>query len=84
MEGDRHYTGNDPQVMEVLDYLAVGEHIRWMCSHQINGYRGGDKLQEDLKVHPDIKPYELLTEPVKHFDWVVVKTTLEILGREVC
>ena len=82
MEEGRHFTGEDAQAEETLDYLAVGEHIRWMCSHQVNGYRGGPALMEDLKVHPDIKAYELLTEPVKHYDWVVVKTTLEILSRE--
>lgn len=81
MDG-KHYIGTDERAANVLDYLAVGEHIRWMCSHQSNGYQGGVALREDLKVHPDIKAYELLTEPVKHYDWVVVKTTLEILGKQ--
>lgn len=83
MTEDQHYMGGDPKVNQLLEYLAVGEHIRWVCSHQINGYRLGNPQREDLMIHPDIKPYEQLEEPVKHFDWVVVKTSLEILrGRE--
>ena len=81
MVDGKHFTGNDPQAESVLDYLAVGEHLRWCASHQINGYRVGPRKQEDLKTHTDIVPYEELSEPVKHYDWIVVKTTLEILGK---
>ena len=81
MVDGKHFTGDNPQAEQILEYLAVGEHIRWMCSHQINGYSCGEILQEDLRIHPDIKAYELLEEPVKHYDWVVVKTTLEVLGK---
>jgi len=81
MVDGKHYTGDDPQAAAVLDYLAVGEHLRWKASHEINGYRKGEKKQEDLMTHTDIRPYEELTEEVKHYDWIVVKTTLELLGK---
>ena len=81
MVDGRHFTGNDPEAEAVLDYLAVGEHLRWCASHEIIGYRLGPKKQEDLKTHTDIVPYEELSEQVKHYDWIVVKTTLEILGK---
>ncbi|MBQ3813100.1 MAG: hypothetical protein II841_05985 [Bacteroidales bacterium] len=80
MEDGKHYTGTDADVAAVLDYLAVGEHLRWKASHEVNGYRKGPKKQEDLKTHTDICPYEELSEQVKHYDWIVVKTTLELLG----
>ncbi len=81
MVNDQHFTGNDPEAAAVLDYLAVGEHLRWKASHEINGYRLGPKKQEDLKTHTDIVPYEALSEQVKHYDWIVVKTSLELLGK---
>lgn len=81
MVDGKHFTGNDPEAEAILDYLAVGEHLRWCASHEINGYRLGPKKQEDLKTHTDIVPYEELSEQVKHYDWIVVKTTLEILGK---
>lgn len=80
MVDGRHFTGNDPQAEAVLNYLAVGEHLRWCASHEINGYRRGPRKQEDLKTHTDMVPYDALSEEVKHYDWIVVKTTLEILG----
>ena len=80
MVDDKHFTGDDPEAAEILDYMAVGEHLRWVASHEINGYRKGPRKQEDLKTHTDICPYEELSEQVKHYDWIVVKTSLEILG----
>ena len=79
MEGGRHYVGNDPAEEKVLEYLAIGEHIRWAASLAINGYQFGPVIKEDMRCHKDLTPYELLDEPTKHFDWIVVKTTLEIL-----
>lgn len=81
MVDDKHYIGNDLKAASVLDYLAVGEHLRWRASHEIIGFRKGPRKQEDLKIHTDICPYEELSEQVKHYDWIVVKTALEILGK---
>ena len=79
MVDGKHYTGNEADGA-ILDYMAVGEHLRWNASHQINGYRQGPEKKEDLKTHTDIRPYEELSEQVKHYDWIVIKTTLELLG----
>lgn len=81
MVDGKHFVGNDPEAARILDYLAVGEHLRWKASHEINGYRLGPRKQEDLKTHTDIRPYEELSEQVKHYDWIVVKTSLELLGK---
>lgn len=79
MQDNRHYLGPDKDTEEILDYLAVGEHIRWVSSHEASGYRVGPLKREDLMTHPDIRPYYQLEEYVKHYDWVVVKTTLDFL-----
>ena len=81
MVDDKHFIGDDPEAASVLDYLAVGEHLRWKASHEIIGYRKGPRKQEDLKTHTDIVPYEALSEQVKHYDWIVVKTALELMKK---
>lgn len=65
---------------DILEYLAIGEHIRWTAAHEIMGYERGHKKEEDLKRHPNMVDYSCLTEEIKHYDWVVVKTTLNILS----
>ena len=79
-DGDIHYTGGNETDREVLDYLAVGEHLRWNASMEADGYAPGEVKSEDRKILPAITEYECLTEEVKHYDWIVVKTTLEALG----
>ena len=46
----------------------------------MEGYRYGEEKREDLMTHPDMRPYESLDEITKHYDWVVVRTTLNILS----
>ena len=48
----------------------------------IMGYRpvdkDGDPTDGMKKFHENIKPFSLLPEPIKHFDWLVVKNSLKI------
>ena len=78
-DGDIHYTGSKEADKEVLEYLAIGEHIRWNAAMEAEGYAPGSVKSEDRKILPNIREYEFLTEEVKHYDWIVVKTTLETL-----
>ena len=73
---------SDPAVEPVLEYLAIGEHLRWQASHEMEGYRCGSGKKEDLRIHPDLKDYQALDDATRHYDWIVVKTTLQILGGE--
>ena len=80
----RHYAQDDPRTVSVLDYLARLEHLRWNASHEMAGYRFAEEKREDLKTHPDMRPYALLDEKTRHHDWIVVKTTLNILADGFC
>lgn len=80
----RHYAQDDPRTVSVLDYLARLEHLRWNASHEMAGYRFAEEKREDLKTHPDMRPYALLDERTRHHDWIVVKTTLNILADGFC
>ena len=81
---DRHYVQDDSRTFSVLDYLARLEHLRWNASHEMAGYRFAEEKREDLKTHPDMRPYALLDERTRHHDWIVVKTTLNILADGFC
>lgn len=73
-----HYTGKDEHVEKLLKYLSVGEHIRWEASHVALGYKPGAKRDVLLKVHEYIKDYDELDPIIQHYDYLVVKTTLEL------
>ena len=80
---DKVHCGGDCDCCEILlVHLAVCEHLRWEASHMIMGYRpvakDGDPTDEMKKLHKYIKPYSLLPEHIKHFDWLVVKNSLKI------
>lgn len=60
----------------VYENLAIGEHIRWQASHETLGYIYGASKDEILKRHCYIAPYSVLSSEVKHYDWIVVKTSL--------
>ena len=74
-----HYTGNDPHVEKVLKYLAVLEHIRWEASHVALGYTPSTVTNEVLKTHACIVSYDDLTPLLQHYDYLVVKATLDLL-----
>lgn len=60
----------------VLDYLAIGEHLRWNASHIILGYRYAEETSDLRCTHNCIVPYEELSEEIRHYDWLVVKNSL--------
>ena len=60
----------------VLEYLAIGEHLRWNASHLILGYRYAEETSDLKCTHNCIVPYEELSEEMKHYDWLVVKNSL--------
>ena len=77
----KHYTGGDDRTEKILERLAILEHLRWTASHEIAGYSYGEEKREDLMTHPDMRPYGSLDETTRHYDWIVVRTTLTSLRR---
>ena len=73
---DTLFTG-DVKTRKILEYMAIGEHLRWQASHEVLGYRRGEKTDCLLKTHAFIKDYTKLEPTTQHYDWEVVRTTLE-------
>lgn len=64
-------------IKNILEHLAVCEHLRWEASHLMMGYNPTTGNTDDLKkLHCYIKPYNKLSEAIKHYDWLVVKNSL--------
>lgn len=69
-------------VNRVLQVLAQTEHLRWVASHEILGYR--DDVTEDDKdearlLHGCLKPWNELSLRVRSYDYNVVDVSLGIL-----
>ena len=74
-----HYLGEDPYVEKFLGYMAVQEHVRWETSHVAMGYVPGARTDEVLKTHVFIARYEDLSPKIQHYDYLMVKATLELV-----
>ena len=70
------FTG-DAKTRKILEYMAIGEHLRWQASHEVLGYRRGEKTDALLKIHEFIMDYSKLEPKTQHYDWEVVRTTLK-------
>lgn len=80
-EGSKHCEGEDIVTKNILEHLAVCEHLRWEASHLLMGYKPTTGNTDDLKkLHCCIKPYNELSEIIKHYDWLVVKNSLASIG----
>lgn len=62
----------------ILEQLAQLEHQRWLRDKRSNGWSLG-KLDQQLRHHPDMIPYEQLDESVKDYIRVSVRSIPEYL-----
>jgi hypothetical protein len=70
-----------------LDVLAQLEHRRWMADKQLSGYSYGAQRDEDRMLHPDLIPWEQLTEADKDKDRDNIRQIPELLklqGQKIC
>ena len=75
-DGSRHFIGKDEEAAMVMEYLAIGEKIRWNSSHEIMGYVYGEDTDDQKKTHKFLCPYEELTDKMSlHYDWLVVRNS---------
>jgi hypothetical protein len=81
--GFRLVAGSTPQTATLtnaeLETLAAVEHRRWLAGHILRGWRFGEKRDDMLMLHPDIRPYEALDEPAKEKDRNNVRVLLDVL-----
>ena len=72
----------DTTVTRVIDVIAWTEHLRWVASHEILGYRdfGDFKFKDEARLqHGCLKPWNELSTPVQSYDYNVVDVSLGII-----
>ena len=77
--------GTEPEVLlsfEELETLARMEHERWMSERALDGWVHGSIRDNVRKFHPDMIPYERLSEDIKQLDRDKVNEMIELVRRE--
>jgi hypothetical protein len=70
-----------------LELLAQLEHRRWMADKHLAGYSYGETRDEDRMLHPDLIPWEELTEADKEKDRANIRQIPQLLklqDQKVC
>lgn len=64
--------------------LARLEHERWMADRRLDGWRPGERRDNDRKIHDCLKPFDELSEVIKKYDYqsidVIRNSVLEAAG----
>jgi len=58
------------------------EHKRWAADRSLDGWKYDTVRCNKRKLHPNLVPYDELTEPIKQLDRDAVLQMVEILGTE--
>ena len=61
------------------EYLAYLEHRRWMEERLRNGWTWGERRDDTRRTHPDLVPYDELSEASKALDRLAASSLLKIL-----
>lgn len=57
----------------LLEKLSELEHMTWRIDRELDGWRYGETRDNARRIHPDIKPYDQLSDAVKEFDRIQVR-----------
>ena len=65
-----------------IEILAIMEHQRWWADRSINGWTFAEVRDDINRLHPNMVPYEELSNADKQKDRDSVLQMIEILGSE--
>lgn len=66
----------------ILETVADAVHETWMRWRIAEGWKYGEKRDDDLKTHPCIVPYSDLPEGEKVYDRETARTVMKVLGEQ--
>lgn len=58
---------------DLLEKLSELEHMTWRIDRELDGWRYGESRDNARRLHPNIKPYDGLSDAVKEFDRIQVR-----------
>lgn len=72
-------SGLPAELEEVVEDLARRTHEVWAAGRRAEGWSRGPERDDAKKEHPDLVPYETLTESEKEYDRSTVRALLSSL-----
>ena len=81
--GARLIDGSGPTLLldaAELEELSRAEHDRWMAAKLVQGWTYGPERDDARRIHPDIVPYDALTEAIKDLDREQVRIMTRLLA----
>lgn len=81
--GARLVEGSGPSLVltpDELEELSRAEHDRWMAAKLVQGWTFGAVRDDAKRLHPDIIPYDELSEAIKDLDREQVRIMARLLG----
>ena len=66
-------------LVELGEYLARNTHEVWARQRISEGWQYGETLDRDAKTHPDLVPYDDLTEGEKQYDRNTSTETIKVI-----
>jgi hypothetical protein len=81
--GARLVEGSGPSLLltpDELEELSRAEHDRWMAAKLVQGWTFGAVRDDAKRLHPDIIPYDDLSEAIKDLDREQVRIMARLLG----
>lgn len=69
------------EIDELIEAIAENSHDIWARQRMDDGWKYGEKRDDDLKLHPDLVPYSDLPEKEKEYDRITAKGILKLIQR---
>ena len=67
------------ELMELVEEMSRNVHEVWSKSRMEQGWTWGEKRDDELKTHPDLVPYDELTEEEKQYDRDTSMQTIKLI-----
>ena len=67
------------ELMDLVEEMARNVHEVWALNRMEQGWTWGEKRDDQLKTHPDMLPYDELTEEEKDYDRNTSLETIKLI-----
>lgn len=69
----------DETLKDLMEKIAKNTHDNWAKQRMEDGWKYGEKRNDETKEHPCLVPYEELSEEEKEYDRITSKETLKFI-----
>ena len=69
-----------PDLLDLVEQIAVNVHEAWAASRKAEGWKYGPKRDDERKKHPCLVPYGELPESEREYDRKTAIETLKVIN----